>query len=318
MGAQAFAIHQRVADDKNADGTASEETLWPPLKATRTTSRPSDQTEPSGSVSSEKDPAIETEKSGTQFPMTTKTDSGKTITIPNNEVVTVTRHTLIITDKPPPLSTETSSNSFISPGSSSESFTLMPLPTQSNATDSSSEDNNGPPLSTGGLVGIGVAGAAFIAVVIALTFILKRRHKRALENKDQVDFNTAYGRDDLFVEKHLPQHGSVRTTGTTGNEDPFAPFGGRVDRSESDYPLAPHSNTFEMDGTSTAPCELPDTSPSACKQDRPSDRLSMDIERANAPARAIDPSANLNQLGQEGGKPRYINHWNQYKAMSTE
>ncbi|CAG9938482.1 unnamed protein product [Clonostachys rosea f. rosea IK726] len=318
MGAQAFAFHPRVADDKGADNTASEETLWPPPKATRTTSKPSDEIQPSGGVSSEKDPAIETEKSGTRLPMTIKTDSGKTITIPNNEVVTVTKHTLIITDKPPPLSTETSSTSFISPDSSSESFALTPSPTQSNATDSSLGNNDGPPLSTGGLVGIGVAGAAFIAVVIALTFMLKRRHKKTVENNDKVDYNAEYGRDDLLAEKYLPQRGSLQTTGTPGNEDPFAPFGGRVDRPESDYPIAPNSNTFEMDGTSIAPCELPDTSPSACKRDRPSDRLPIDIERANAPARAIDPSANLNQLGQEGGKPRYINHWNQYKAMSAE
>lgn len=224
MGAQAFAIHPRVADDKGADNTASEETLWPPPKATRTTSRPSDEIQQSGGVSS--DSAIETEKSGTRLPMTIKTDSGKTITIPNNEVVTVTKHTLIITDKPPPLSTEASSTSFISPDSSRESFTLTPSPTQSNGTDSSLENNDGPPLSTGGLVGIGVAGAAFIAVVIALTFMLKRRHKKAVENNDKVDYNAVYGRDDLLAEKYLPQRGSLQTTGTPGNEDPFAPFGG--------------------------------------------------------------------------------------------
>ena len=33
--------------------------------------------------------------------MTEKTDSGRTITVPNSEVVTVTQHTLIITDKRP-------------------------------------------------------------------------------------------------------------------------------------------------------------------------------------------------------------------------
>lgn len=247
---------------------------------------------------------------------TTKTDSGKTVTVPNNEVVTVTRHTLIITDKPPALPTTLST------------ITTSGFPGETPSTpgeNGTASGNEGPALATGTLVGISVGGAILIAALVVLALFLKKRRKKQREESGSAGTNDS-GRDEGVEEKHFPKM-SPHTTGTQV-EDPFAPFGGkrfplnhprgltnthgvgRVDK-EEDFPQRPPSNVFEMDATNAAPVELPAISPGA--NPRPRSSSPEDIKIFPVGESPADPQATLNSLGKE----RYVNHWNQYKNLGS-
>ena len=91
---------------------------------------------------------------------------------------------------------------------------------------------------------------------------------------------------------------------------------GRADQPEPEYPVKPPENTFEMDATSTAPVELPDNCIPAPMCELPETTVARPIPVAEA-APATDPNANLTSLGTENGRPQYINHWNQYRAVGA-
>jgi hypothetical protein len=92
---------------------------------------------------------------------------------------------------------------------------------------------------------------------------------------------------------------------------------GRVDRlDEASGALQTPNHVFEMDATTIAPVELPASSPGANPRPRPSAAEGQNMNHVD-PFAPRDPRANLNSLGTEGGEPRYVNHWNEYRAMGS-
>ncbi|KAL7921720.1 hypothetical protein ACQKWADRAFT_313797 [Trichoderma austrokoningii] len=190
------------------------------------------------------------------------TDSGITHTIPNNSIVTIIRHTTIVTGRPSvttssstdPIAT-TSFAPAIEPASSTSEGTAAPSYTAFSSETASSAHSGASPLSPGAIVGIAVGGVALIAIIVVTVLTLLRRKKQRRSEASDFDLHQDNGRDDVVEEKHFPHPVSAHTTSTQGSSDPFAPFGGRADKPEDPYP--PASGAFEMDGSSAAPIELP-------------------------------------------------------------
>jgi amidase len=118
-------------------------------------------------------------------------------------------------------------------------------------------------------------------------------------------------------------------------------FAGRADR--TDDPFRPPSNTFEMDGTSNVPVELPavkfsdaredprpqfhpQAHPQGRSQSQPQSQFhstgSMSATPSYGhpvqPAGPVDPRANLNASLRERQQHTYVNHWNQYRALGQD
>lgn len=71
-----------------------------------------------------------------------------------------------------------------------------------------------------------------------------------------------------------------------------------------------------MDATVSSPVELPDKEPveaggTPVINTKPPPVLHVEDSGPT------DPRANLNSLGNEGGTPNYVNHWDQYRAMAS-
>ncbi|PNP49165.1 hypothetical protein THARTR1_10089 [Trichoderma harzianum] len=157
------------------------------------------------------------------------TDSGITHTIPNNSIVTITRHTTITTGRPSSSTSdlvETASTRSSTPITASTTATFAQVspssPANDNSTTNPSEAPGASPLSTGAIVGIAVGGAVLIAIAVVLMLALARHKKRRGSETDSV-FRQDSGRDDAVDEKHFPHNGP-----TQGSSDPFAPFGGEI------------------------------------------------------------------------------------------
>ncbi|TFA98124.1 hypothetical protein CCMA1212_010117 [Trichoderma ghanense] len=249
----------------------------------------------------------------------TMTDSGITHTIPNNSIVTITRHTTITTGRP----TTTTSDTFVTSPSTTDvpltgtptatsEITPAPSSTDAQTTTSPSQSSAASPLSTGVIVGIAIGGAVAIAVLVVLAFALLRRRKKQQPGSETASvIQQDTGRDEVVEDKHFPQPVSAHTTGTQASSDPFAPFGGRAD--QPDDPYRPPSGTFEMDGTSAAPVELPAVSASSPGPGR-STHKGTRLEPVQE-VTAADPRANLTSGPADDGKPVYVNHWGQYKNL---
>lgn len=251
---------------------------------------------------------------------TSRTDSGRTVTLPNSDVVTITTHTTIFTDRP--LST-TPASSVSEPtlsSSSSRQPPQTPVPSAADGPEAYSGGQDGSTLSTAAIIGISIGGA-FALAFLAILLLAVRRYRGARPNSPNDNEN-----DDDVEEKHFPQQVSAHTTGTVGSRDPFEPFGGSQPNPQSKHHpdclwLTPHtgradkdpyhreSNAFEMDATSVGPAELAGYDPQVISERAPT---VAPVEDSSA----ADPRANLNSLGSEGGKPRHVNHWNQYRAMA--
>ena len=268
----------------------------------------------------------------------TRTDSGRTVTLRNSKIVTVIRHTKVITGRPPPPTSSVPEPTIISsrPIQDGPEQTSLPPPAETATTKDSSGSHSGGPLPTGAIIGIGIGGAAIVAFLVIMAIMVKRRFQRRHEDGGAAADSSE--RDHRFDEKHspdLPQHITPHTTGTQTSQDPFAPFGGlylrplrpsnscivcranrhlgRADK-EYDYPYHPENNTFEMDAADAAPVELPDTSPEMIP---PPAMSGAQLVSPVADSGPTDPRANLNSLGSEDGTPKYVNHWNQYRGMSS-
>ncbi|KAL6898129.1 hypothetical protein GGI43DRAFT_385023 [Trichoderma evansii] len=242
------------------------------------------------------------------------TDSGITHTIPNNSIVTITRHTTIITGRPPettsssidPIST-TSGTPITESASSTSEETPLPSSTNASSVGTSSENSGASPLSPGAIVGIAVGGVALIAIIVVIVLTLLHRKK---QRRSEADFDLQdNGRDDVVEEKHFPPSVSAHTTGTQGSSDPFAPFGGRADQPEDPY--RPASGAFEMDGSSAAPVELPASSVSGPSTNGYKSSRLEPVQEITT----MDPRANLTSVPVDDGKPVYVNHWDQYKNL---
>ncbi|KAL6854694.1 hypothetical protein J3F83DRAFT_754493 [Trichoderma novae-zelandiae] len=246
----------------------------------------------------------------------TVTDSGVTHTIPNNSIITITRHTTITTGRQTTASSDTVA---ISPsttdvpltgtGSATSETTPAPSSTAAETATSPSESSAASPLSTGVIVGIAIGGAVAIAILVVLAFALLRRRKkhRGSETASVIQHDT--GRDEVVEDKHFPQPMSAHTTGTRASSDPFAPFGGRADQPEDPY--RPPSGAFEMDGTGAALVELPAVSASSPGPGTHKGSRLAPVQEVTA----ADPRANLTSGPADDGKPVYVNHWNQYKNL---
>ncbi|KAL7913332.1 hypothetical protein GGI35DRAFT_287077 [Trichoderma velutinum] len=243
----------------------------------------------------------------------TMTDSGITHTIPNNSIVTITRHTTITTGRPSTSTSDlidTASTRSDTPITASTTATFAEVPpsspTNDNSTANPSEAHSASPLSTGAIVGIAVGGAVLIAIAVLLMLTLARHKKRRGSETDSV-LRQNNDRDDVVDEKHFPQNGPTHASGIQGSSDPFAPFGGRADQPEDPY--RPASGAFEMDGSSAAPVELPAVNTSSPGTTDPKASRLEPVQEV-APT---DPRANLTSVPTEDGQPLYVNHWNQYK-----
>ena len=220
-----------VRDDSHGD-SHDESTTRPKATATNDLEDSTKEPEPEPTETKEDAPksTVVTEESTITDSLTTKTDSGKTVTVPNHEVVTVIRHTTVITRKrPAPTSTVPESTiPTVFPSRSNQDGpqqTSLQPPAQSGTTGDSSGSQGGGPLSTGAIIGIGIGGAAIVASLVIMGIIIKRRFQRHRADGGP----SSSRRHGRFDEKHspdFPQQMSAHTTGTQASQDPFAPFGG--------------------------------------------------------------------------------------------
>ncbi|KAM0345223.1 hypothetical protein ACHAPU_006621 [Fusarium lateritium] len=276
----------------------------------------------------------ETETSSPQrhtAPSKTMTDSGTTRTVPNPNRVTVTRVTLVPTSKLPLTSEE---GGPLAPGTltatdeftySTVSFETTPtgFATETSTPIPSVKDNHSgsPPI---GLIVGAVVGGVVALVLVALAVMMIRRRKKNREL--WVNGAGQYCYEEKEEKSYLKRMLSRNTT--QRSQDPFAPFGGRIDRVED--PHRPPSGTFEMDGTSTVPVELPAVtfSDAKAKESRPVGNMNATPTGHPAPAGYVaptryptangssaDPRANMNASLEDRQQKQFVNHWNQYRAL---
>lgn len=201
--------------------TTEETTLQP--KVTSTENWPINSSDLSTMGTSTAEESIITEESTITNGVVTKTDSGQTVTVPNDEVVTVTRHTIIVTDKPPPLPTGTTFDTSAIPSSSLSSGEPAKTPEDGGREDADA-DGGGASLPAAALAGIGVGGFVIVGILILVGFGVRKRRQKNREHHDAAR-PSDYDRDQDLEEKHFPEHMTPHTTGTQA-DDPFAPFGG--------------------------------------------------------------------------------------------
>ncbi|KAG5989784.1 hypothetical protein E4U54_004252 [Claviceps lovelessii] len=261
----------------------------------------------------------------TTSPSSTKTDSGVTHTIPNNSVVTITRHTVVFSEAPP--STESSSGtgdghttldetaaSASTSASTDSCSACTPTPTFTGSpasTDASSEGR----FPTGAIAGAATGGAVIVIIVLIWVFVSRNRKKKKKKRGTYDASETeTLGCGDSRVngsEKANPDAGSGRAGYLRPSSDPFAPFGGRVDQPELHRPP---SGTFEMDGAGIPAVELPAMSIS----EAPDTARKVEADSGMALTPATDPAATLAARPSDAqGKITYVNQWNQYKAMAA-
>ncbi|KAG5939920.1 hypothetical protein E4U59_002788 [Claviceps monticola] len=178
-----------------------------------------------------------------------KTDSGVTQTIPNSSLVTVTRHGVVFSKSP-----STTSPGLCSTCAPTSTFTSSP------STDVS---ERGSP-SAGAIAGAATAAAIIIIIIIILSigkselilvFVLRRRKKHR-GSCDTSEAEETLGSDSGATGSE--KLNSLKDAFSRMSKDPFAPFGGRVDK--PDYPYRPSTGTFELDGVAITVVELPATS----------------------------------------------------------
>ncbi|KAG6281783.1 hypothetical protein E4U46_000206 [Claviceps purpurea] len=184
-----------------------------------------------------------------------KTDSGVAHPISNSAIVTVTRHTVVFSEAP----RSTGSPSSVTGITKSEEAATSPAlcstctPKSTFTSSPSSNESERGTLSAGAIAG-SVTGAAIMVIVISLimVFVLRRRKKSraSCDASEAVTLSSDSGATGS--EKSNPtKDGFSRMS-----SDPFAPFGGRVDKSS----YRPSTGTFELDGVAITAVELPATS----------------------------------------------------------
>ncbi|KAH7171223.1 hypothetical protein EDB81DRAFT_194199 [Dactylonectria macrodidyma] len=325
-------------DDDKTSTTSKSTTSTSSIRARRSTSTDSSTDEDGGVfIRTETATETETQTKTARLHSFIMTDSGTTHTIPSNDRVTITKHTLIVTDKAPsrtptPEASSSSSSTWISTHVlSSGSMTVVAAETSS--ATASLEDNTVGGFSTGAIVGAAVGGLIALAIIAVLMIVLRRRRRRTRRNSQETMSRT---RESESGEKAYFEAMSPHTTGTQGSGgDPFAPFGGqrhflfrstlvfhgantvagRADKTDDIH--QPPVNTFEMDGTSSAPVELPTEIHGASDSHFSNPRSSNTSpgKYRVQPSGPVDPRANLNASTADRRHNTYVNHWNQYRDL---
>ncbi|RGP64509.1 fatty-acid amide hydrolase [Fusarium sporotrichioides] len=284
---------------------------------------------PSVSITMSEDEESSSLASRTVSP-TTMTDSGTTRTVSNSHRVTVTNKKTIYTSLGPPTPsgfltsvTSAGTDQLPFPTGSFES-TSVSLPTETGTPGASLEENGsntGSP-SIGLVVGAAVGGIAFLGLIVGIVICIRRRRAKNIEFP-----NTPYYLEEKGEKSYLSRMLSRKST--RRSQDPFAPFGGRIDR--VDNHLQPPSGTFEMDGADNVVHELP-----AVTYDDGNEKESQLGNHAaansttghtavsgysaqtaypTATGSCIDPRANLNATLEDRQQKQFVNHWNQYRAL---
>ncbi|KAG6280902.1 hypothetical protein E4U47_004910 [Claviceps purpurea] len=149
-----------------------------------------------------------------------------------------------------------------------------------------------------------------IVISLIMVFVLRRRKKSraSCDASEAVTLSSDSGATGS--EKSNPtKDGFSRMS-----SDPFAPFGGRVDKSS----YRPSTGTFELDGVAITAVELPATSipevPDTVKT------AAAAPDEASEPSTAPptpEPAATLASPSSPQGKTTYVNQWNEYKALEA-
>ncbi|KAG6256657.1 hypothetical protein E4U24_005387 [Claviceps purpurea] len=117
--------------------------------------------------------------------------------------------------------------------------------------------------SAGAIAGAATAAAIIIIIIIILSigkselmlvFVLRRRKK----HRGSCDTSEAETLGSDSGATGSEKLNSLKDAFSRMSRDPFAPFGGRVDK--PDYPYRPSTGTFELDGVAITVVELPATS----------------------------------------------------------
>ncbi|KAL2685184.1 hypothetical protein Neosp_006280 [[Neocosmospora] mangrovei] len=235
------------------------------------------------------------------------TDSGTTRTIPNPNKVTVTKHTLIITDRTPSFLPEVStiSSSWVDEGTwpTSGSTGIGP-PAQTNGSDPFAGDEGDSPLPTGTIVGAAVGGAAALAILAVLVFSLLRRRRLNQDNSGMADGGDNNGEKNQWLGYGVSPH----TTGTREDHDPFAPFGVTPEK------ILAHSFTHRLNHRPAPQSQPRSQFHSTGSMSATPSSYGHPVQ----PAGPVDPRANLNASLRERQQHTYVNHWNQYRALGQD
>ncbi|RGP79105.1 fatty-acid amide hydrolase [Fusarium longipes] len=277
-------------------------------------------------MSDDKESSSPTERAA---PPTTMTDSGTTRTVSNSHRVTITNKKTIYTSAGPStptgfLTSVTSADTDELPFSTgSFKGTSVSLPVETNTPGTSLGDNKndrGSP-SIGLVVGAVAGGIAFLALIVVAVVCIRRRRAKNIEFP-----NTPYYLEEKGEKSYLSRILSRKST--RRSQDPFAPFGGRIDRVDNHH--QPPSGTFEMDGADNVVHELPDVAFDYGyeKESQPRSNAtanstghtavsgySAQTAYPTATGSCIDPRANLNATLEDRQQKQFVNHWNQYRAL---
>ncbi|KAL6919958.1 hypothetical protein FSST1_003984 [Fusarium sambucinum] len=283
---------------------------------------------PSVSITMSEDEESSSLASRTSFP-TTMTDSGTTRTVSNPNRVTVTNKKTIYTSLGPSTPsgfltslTSAGTDQLPFPTGSFESTSVF-LPTETGTPSAYLGENskNGSP-SIGLVVGAAIGGVAFLGLIVGAVIYIRRRRAKNIEFP-----NTPYYLEEKGEKSYLSRILSRKST--RRSQDPFAPFGGRIDR--VDNHLQPPSGTFEMDGTDNVVHELPAVTydDGNEKESHPGSHAATNSNTGHtavsgysaqtayptATRSCIDPRANLNATLEDRQQKQFVNHWNQYRAL---
>ncbi|KAF5229807.1 hypothetical protein FAUST_10155 [Fusarium austroamericanum] len=318
--------HERTATD---DGNVGISASWLFTDISDSPTTLETRRRPSASITMSEDDSSSSLASRRVSP-TTMTDSGTTRTVSNSHRVTITNKKTIYTSVGPPtpsgfLTSVTSAGTDQLPfPTGSLEGTSASLPTETNTPGASLSENSsksGSP-SIGLVVGAVIGGVAFLGLIVGAVIYIRLRRAKNIEFP-----NTPYYLEENEEKSYLSRILSRKSI--RRSPDPFAPFGGRIDR--VDNHLQPPSGTFEMDGADNVVHELPAVTydDGNEKESQPGSHVatnsttgrtavsgySVQTAYPTATGNCIDPRANLNATLEDRQQKHFVNHWNQYRAL---
>ncbi|KAF4122473.1 hypothetical protein GMORB2_7465 [Geosmithia morbida] len=232
------------------------------------------------------------EPSETSVPETTETEPSSTRTASEPETMTdssgISSHGVV-----------THAPSSATRPETVEQTTAVPSAT---GTDGTSSGGGNARISTGTIIGASLGGAATVSLVVLAVLVLIMRTRR--KSRGRGSRGSEHGGSEVTEELACVEEEKRRPPPappeSCHGEDPFGPFGGRADG---------HTicRTFELDGTARGcPARMPEAAEPVTHDS---------IRTVQTLPDPVDSKANLHSLGYDDGRPRYVNHWNQYREM---